>query len=167
MFYWILSGDHQKWLRQLVGVRVDGDLAFVHCLEQRGLRLGRGAVDLVRQQNVGKNRAALEFKFLLQRRIDGDAQNVGGQHVAGKLHALKGAVDGARERLSERGFANAGNALNQQVSTGENADQREADDVVLAANHTAQGLFEFGGFVRNSDGGLGRHYFDSTIGRRE
>jgi len=51
------------------------------------------------------------------------------------------------------------------VSAGENADQREANHVVLAANHAAQRFFEFGGFMGNGDCGLGRHYFDSTIGR--
>jgi hypothetical protein len=45
-------------------MRVDGDLAFVHGLEQRGLCFGRGAIDLVGQQDVGENRAALEFEFL-------------------------------------------------------------------------------------------------------
>ena len=110
-----------------------------------------------------KNRAALEFKFLFERRIDRDTDNVGGQHVAGKLHALKGAVDGAGERLSESGLANAGNAFDEQMSAGENTDQREADNVILTANHAAKSLFEFGGFVGNGDSGLGRHCFDSTI----
>ena len=50
---------------------------------------GRGAVDFVGQQNVGEYRAALEFELLLDGGIDGDAQHVGGQHVAGELHALK------------------------------------------------------------------------------
>ncbi len=89
--------------------------------------------------------------------------HVRGQHVAGELHALKGAIDGAGERLSERGLADAGNAFDQKVSAGENADQREADDVILTANHAAKGLFQFSSFVRNGDSGLGRHCFDSTI----
>jgi hypothetical protein len=53
------------------------------------------------------------------------------------------------------------------VSAGKNTDQREADDIVLAANYAAESLFKFSGFVRNSDSSLGRHCFDSTIGRGE
>ena len=146
---------------------VDGDLAFVHRLEQRGLRLGRGAIDFVCQQNVGENRAALEFEFLFQRRIHRNAKNVGWKHVAGELHALKRAIDGAGKSLSERGLANARNTLNQQMASRENADQGKANDLVFAANHTAKSFFEFGGFVRNSDSGLGRHCLDSTIGHGE
>ena len=67
MFDRVLRGDHQKRLRQRVRVRVDRDLAFVHGFEQRGLRLGRGAVDFVGQQHVGEDRAALEFELLLDR----------------------------------------------------------------------------------------------------
>jgi len=75
------------------------------------------------------------------------------------LYALKSAVDGAGERLAERGFADAGNAFDEQVSAGENADQGEADDVVFTANHAAQGSFKVGSFVRYGDGSFGRHWF--------
>src|SRR5205807_10238641 len=95
----------------------------------------------------------------------GDAQHVGGQHVAGKLHALKGAIDGAGERLSERGLADSGNAFDQKMSAGENADQREAHHIVLAANHAAQRLFQVGGFVRYGNGSFRRHWMDFTIWR--
>ncbi len=159
----ILGRDHQKRLRQFVRMRVDGNLAFVHGLEQRRLRLRRGAVDFVGQQDVGEHRAALEFEFVFERRINRNADHVGGQHVAGELHALKGAIDGAGQRLSERGLAHAGNAFNQQVSAGENADQREPNHVVLTANHAAEGGFEFGGFMRNGGNGLGRHSFSILL----
>src|SRR5579859_185724 len=127
--------------------------------EQCGLRFRRGSVDLICQQHVGKYRAALEFELLLGRGIDRDAKHVGGEHVAGELHALEGAIDGASERLSESGLADSGNAFDEQVSAGEDADQGEADDIVFAANDAAQGLFQLSGFVRNGDGGLGRHSY--------
>ena len=37
-----------------------GNLVFLHGFEQRGLRLGRRAVDFVGQNHVGENRAANE-----------------------------------------------------------------------------------------------------------
>ena len=76
------------------------------------------------------------------RRVHRDAQHVGGQHVAGELHALKAAIESAGQGLSERGLADPGDAFNQQVSAGENGNQRQADDVVLAANDFAQRVFE-------------------------
>jgi hypothetical protein len=36
-------------------VSADGDLAFLHGLKHGGLRLGRGAVDFVRQDDVGED----------------------------------------------------------------------------------------------------------------
>src|SRR4029077_12762097 len=41
--------------------------------------------------------------------------------------------------------------------------QREADNVVLAANHTAKRLFQFCSSLGYASKGLGRHLFDSTI----
>ena len=61
----ILGGDHQERLRQRIRMRVHRDLAFIHGLEQRGLSLGGGAVDLIREQDVGENRFTLELKLLL------------------------------------------------------------------------------------------------------
>ena len=74
----ILRGNHQKGLGQRVRVGVDGDLAFVHGFEQRGLRFGRGAVDFVGQQEVGEDRSALELKLLLEGIVDGNAKHVRG-----------------------------------------------------------------------------------------
>jgi len=107
-------------------------LAFVHGFEQRRLRLGRGAVDFIGEQDVGKNRPALELKLLFDGRVDGNSQKIRWQHVAGELHPLKSTVDGAGQSLSQRCLTNARNAFDEQVSTGEDADQCEADDIVLS-----------------------------------
>ncbi len=126
-------------------MRVDGDLALVHGFEQGRLRFRSGAVDLVGQQDVGEHRSALEFEFLLDGGVDRDAQHVRGQHVAGELDALKAAVDGAGERLAERGLADSRDAFDQQMAFGENGNQGEAEDVVLAADDAAQTRFKFAG----------------------
>ena len=52
----VLRGDDEERLRQVVGLLADGDLAFLHGLQQGGLRLGRRAVDLVGQEDVGEDR---------------------------------------------------------------------------------------------------------------
>ena len=64
-----------------------------------------------------------------------------GQHVAGELNALKAAVEGAGQGLAERGLADAGNAFDQQMALGEDGDQCQAKDLVLAANDTCAGSF--------------------------
>jgi len=46
---WVLGRDHHERVGQRHGLPVHRDLAFAHRLQQRTLRLGRGAVDLVGQ----------------------------------------------------------------------------------------------------------------------
>ncbi len=53
----VLRGQHEERVGQLVPGAADGDLAFLHGFEQGGLRLGRRAVDLVGQDDVGEQRA--------------------------------------------------------------------------------------------------------------
>ncbi len=121
---------------------VDGDLPLVHRLEQRGLRLRRGAVDLVGQQEVGEDGARLEFERLGVGVVDGDAEDVAGQHVAGELQAVEAAVDGAGEGVGEGGLAHAGDVLDQQVAAREQADERQAHHLRLAADGDAECGFE-------------------------
>ena len=60
----ILGGNHQKWLRQRMGIAVHCDLAFIHRFQKCGLRLWRGAIDFIGQQDVGKNRSGLNSNWL-------------------------------------------------------------------------------------------------------
>ena len=50
------GGHHQKGFRQLVGRGADGDLPFLHGLEQRALHFGGGPVDLVRKDEIAEDR---------------------------------------------------------------------------------------------------------------
>ena len=51
----VLGGDHHERRVERVGRAVDRDLALLHRLEQRRLRLGRGPVDLVAEDDVGED----------------------------------------------------------------------------------------------------------------
>ena len=62
---------------------------LLHRLEQRALRLGRGAVDFVGEHQLRKDRAALKAELAGLAVEDRHAEHVGGQQVAGELHALK------------------------------------------------------------------------------
>src|SRR5581483_9640717 len=83
-----------------------------------------------------------------------------------ELHPLELAVDRAGKRLTQRSLTDAGNALDKQVSAGKDADQGQPDDVVFAANHAAQRLFQFGSLVGHGNSSFGRHLFDSTSWQR-
>ena len=52
----VLRGDGEERLGQRIGRLPDRHFALLHRLQQRGLRLGRRAVDFVGQQNVGEDR---------------------------------------------------------------------------------------------------------------
>ena len=153
----ILRGNYQKGLRQRIGVRIHRDLAFVHGFEQGGLCLGGGAVDFVGQQDVGKNRPTLEFKLLLDGGVDRDAKHIRRQHVAGELHPLKAAVDGARQGLAEGSLAHSRNAFNQKMAASQNRHQCKADNVVLAANYLTKCVLQLRRAMGRGYGGFGRH----------
>src|ERR1051326_6024791 len=128
---------------------VDRDLALVHRLKQGRLSFRSGPIDLIRQKHIRKHRAALEFELLLDRRVDRDAQNVRGQHVAGELYPLESAVESPRHGLAESRLANAGNAFDEEMSAGKKRDDGQPDNIVLAANYLAEGIFQLSRAVRN------------------
>ncbi len=71
-----------------MGPAVCGDLAFLHGLEQRALGFRGRAVDLVGQDQLGKDGAAVKFELIAVPTVNGHADDVGGQQVAGELDAL-------------------------------------------------------------------------------
>ena len=56
----VLRRQHEERLRQPVLLAAGGHLVLLHRFEQRGLRLGRRAVDLVGEDHVGEDRPAHE-----------------------------------------------------------------------------------------------------------
>ena len=61
----ILGGEHEEGRGQVVGLAADGHLPLLHGLQQRGLGLGRRAVDLVGQDDVGEHRPLHEAEHPL------------------------------------------------------------------------------------------------------
>ncbi len=111
----VLRGDHHERVGQLVGVPVDGDLTFLHRLQQRRLRLRRGAVDLVADHDLGEDRARLELEvppLLVEDRHAGDVR---GQQVRRELDPPHRTVDGPRQRLGQHGLADPGHVLDEEM----------------------------------------------------
>ena len=107
---------------------------LLHRLEQARLGLGRRAVDLVGQDEVGEDRARLEAEDALAVLLDEDvrAGDVGRHQVRRELDPVERAVDGVRDGPDEHRLAEAGDALEQDVAVGQQAGQGLADEVALA-----------------------------------
>ena len=72
--------------------------------------------------------------------VDADAEHVARQQVARELDAPQLAADGLGEGARERGLADAGDVLDEQVAAREERDERELDGVVLALEGPLDGL---------------------------
>jgi hypothetical protein len=83
----VLGGEHQERVRQRVGLVAERDLAFLHRFQQRGLHLGRRAVDLVGEQDVAEHRAEPGGELAGGGLVDLRAEQVGGQQIGRELDA--------------------------------------------------------------------------------
>ena len=128
----VLRRDDHERLTDRVRLAVDGDAALLHDLEQRRLRLRRGAVDLVGEHDGREDRARVELEGLLRRLVDRHAGDVARQQVGRELDAAVRALHRRREGAGELGLAGAREVLEEHVALGEQAGQREARHVLLA-----------------------------------
>ena len=92
----VLGGHHHEAIAERAGGAVGGDLALLHRLEQRGLGLRRGAVDLVGEQRVGEDRPRPELELGAVRAPHAGADDVRGEQVGGELQPGEPGVDGRR-----------------------------------------------------------------------
>jgi hypothetical protein len=115
-----------------VGRPVDGHLRLLHRLQERGLGLGGGAVDLVADDDVGEDRARAELETPHVLVPDADPGDVAGQQVRRELHPAHGAVDRAGECLGEQRLAHARHVLDEQVTLCQEGGDRRLDDIALA-----------------------------------
>ena len=104
---------------------------LLHRLEQGRLHLGWGAVDLVRENEVGEDRPLAGTERPLARIVDQRADQVGRQQVRRKLDAIELAMDRGRQRLDRRGLGQARNPLEQHVPPGQERDQEPRQHHVL------------------------------------
>jgi hypothetical protein len=64
--------------------------------------------------------------------VDGHAEDVGRQKIAGKLDPVEAQAEQLGEDVGQRGLADAGQILDQQVAARDQAGQRQPDRVPLA-----------------------------------
>ena len=96
----VLRGDHEERRGERVRDAVGGHLPFLHRLEQRGLGLRWGAVDLVTEHEVGEQGSGAELELARLLIEDRRAGHVGRHEVGGELHARE--IHADRRRANER-----------------------------------------------------------------
>lgn len=118
-----------------------GDAALLHGLQQGGLGLGGGAVDFIRQHDVGEDRAFLEDEGFCPVHFleDGSARDVPGQQVRRELDAARRERQRPGEPLDQFRLAQAGQPFQQDVAARQHADEDEFNEVFLAEQHLVHG----------------------------
>ena len=138
----ILRGEHEERQRQRARLAEDRDASLLHRFEQRRLCLGRCAIDLVREQQVGEDGPRMEGKLLaavavLENMAAGD---VAREEVGRELDAAEVERQQPRERLHELCLAEARQAFKQDVAASEERGDNLVDRVLFTEDDPAQRL---------------------------
>jgi hypothetical protein len=115
---------------------------LLHRLEQRRLRLGRRAVDLVGEDDVGEDRAGREHHLAAAGGgvlvDDVGAGDVRRHQVGRELDAVELQVEDAGERRDEQRLREAGDADDETVAADEQRQEDQLDHVALADDALAK-----------------------------
>ena len=154
----------------------DRDVLFLHRLQQRRLGLGRGAVDLVSQDEVGENRTVHKPETAASG-IGIDFQHIGAgdvrwHEVGRELNALVAQFQRARQGRYQQGFRQTGHADKQRMAATKDRHQHLFHHLVLADDDPAEFIFHltidlmqfiYRGFIIIAHSGLttakGKHSF--------
>ena len=139
----VLRRQHEERTRQRPGGAEQRDVVFLHRLEQGRLRLRRGAVDLVGEQEVREDRPGPErhrpsLGPVLQ---DVAAEDVARHQVGRELHPAKLDAEELGERLHQGRLADAGDAFEQHMPPAEDGDEHQPVQRRLAQQDAVE-LFE-------------------------
>ena len=130
----VLGGQDQERGRDGPGLFADGDLVFLHDLEQGGLDFGGGAVDLIGEQEVAEHRAEFGFEAALVGSPDPGPDQIGGDQVGGELDPLEAAAQDLGQGGDGPGLGQPGHPFQQQMATRQQRDQDPFQHAFLADN---------------------------------
>jgi len=128
----VLGGKDEEGVGQLVGVLANGDLAFLHRLQQGALNFGWSAVDFVCEDKVGENGAEAGGEGAVFGVIDHGADDIGGEEVWSELNALESRLNGRGEGAHGECFGQTGDAFQEDVAIGQESDEEAVNQMVLA-----------------------------------
>ncbi len=131
----VLGSEDDEGAGEEAGIAFDGDLAFLHSLEEGGLGAGGSAVYLVGEEDLGEDGAGSELELAVLLVIEIGAGDIGGEEVGGRLDAAEGTAEGLSDGAGEHGFADAGDVLEEDVALAEDSDEDELDGGRLADDH--------------------------------
>ena len=111
------------------------DGVLLHGLEQRGLRLWRGAVDLVGEDDVREHRPLHVLEHSAPGRVifleQLGARDVRRHEVRRELDAVEREIERLRQRLNQQRLRDSRTRHQQDVAAGENRCDQIVDDIDL------------------------------------
>ena len=110
----ILGGEHEEWSVQFSDFPSSRHAALLHRFQHSGLGLWSGAIDLIRQNQMCKNRPVLKLKHpfsLISFVHHVCSEHIGRHEVWGELYAIEGQVEYLAEGANQQCFAKPGDAL--------------------------------------------------------
>ena len=113
----------------------DGDLPLLHRFEQRALHLGRRTIDFVGQDQVREKWSELGRELASARVINEGADQIRRQKIGRELQSLKPGSNACGHCFHCQRFSQTGNALEQDVTVSEQAEQKAVDQIFLANYH--------------------------------
>jgi len=140
----ILGGENEEGIWKGMGLAKDRHATFLHRFEKRGLRFGRGAVDLVRKDDVCEDGAGLEDELtlaieLLEHRV---ARDVPGEQVGRELDALGIEEKGLGKAFDQFCFAETGESFEEDMASGKDSGDDQFDEFFLTKENLVQGVEE-------------------------
>ena len=136
----VLGGQHPEGLGQDKCLVTDRDLAFLHGFQQRALDLRRGPVDLVGKQHAGDDGARADVKCAGRRPVDLGARQIRRQQVRGELDPPERQIESLRESSYGPGLGQAGDALDQDMTAGQESDHESIEQGSLTDDHVLKSL---------------------------
>ena len=127
-----------------IGLVADGDLAFLHGLEESTLHFGGRAVDFIGKNDVREDRSEFRFEVSVAGIVNESAENIGGEKVGRELDAGKIAVEGSSKRFDCQCFSQSWNPFEENVAVGEKTGKKALNQLFLSDDDTVQFLADRG-----------------------
>src|SRR6059036_3218842 len=131
----ILRRDHEERPVQRERLALQRRLAFLHRLEERGLGLRRGAVDLVREEDVREDRAPSEDEVARLAVEHVRPRDVRGQQVRRELDTAEREAQARREGLRDQRLGQPRDVFDQEMTVAEDRPEHSFQDGALADDH--------------------------------
>jgi hypothetical protein len=103
---------------------------LLHRLEQSRLRLRWGSIDLVGQKHLAENGAFPKNEVIGSPIENVCPRDIGWKQVGGELDTLVLTAENPSKRLGKARFSNAGHTFEQDMSIGDEGDQKPFGDCI-------------------------------------